>query len=209
MRRRGALFGALLFLLHLVVTVVTPARLYCSVRSQTAVLPDFASQLVEIVKCINSFNADFAQISEDGSVQYGRVTMRPELLKFDYHAPISTSIVVKNGWITFYDSALKHYSYAKVRHHPIVGLFSAINSDKTKQLNVLSAVIHDGRKTFHITEKQSGAVMVASFGFAGCSSAHISELSVQRPQQGTMRLEFYNVENNPPVTEKESHVASR
>ncbi|AAV86931.1 hypothetical protein AM1067 [Anaplasma marginale str. St. Maries] len=204
MHRRGALFWALLFLLHL----ITPARSPCSVHSPAVASPSFAAQLIEIVECINSFNADFAQTGEDGSVQYGRATIRPGLLRFDYHAPISTSIVIKNGWMTFYDQALKHYSYIKVRH-PIVELFSATNSDKIKQLNILSAVVHDGRKTFHIIEKQSGAAMVASFAFAGCSSAYISELSVQNLQQGAMRLEFYNVENNPPVTKKESRVASR
>lgn len=81
----------------------------------------YAKKINDFFNSINTFRADFIEISSRGQVSSGIFILkkRPAMLKMDYAMPSTKTITVKKNKVIYYDKELKEKSVTSVYSSPL------------------------------------------------------------------------------------------
>lgn len=124
-------------------------------------LRKYISQIMDVEKYLSSFNsiqATFAQIIPGVNAQSRGLfyIKRPGKARWEYHKPVRTLLVIKDGRLSFYDYDLDQVTFSDVPRSPLEIL---LNSDvrllNNPELRVVD--VQEDKTTLTITVKPTGA----------------------------------------------------
>ncbi len=147
---------------------------------------------------ITTYQAEFLQLNADGSQSKGVFYLsRPHHLKFEYTVPENSSILAKNGWLTFYDAAQEEEATLEIDKTPAQFL---LNEKISLTKNVKLKALYTQNETITVILTDPEETFTLSLYFNEKNNL-LQGWQVKDVQNNITTVEFLNPVVNQPIPE--------